>query len=304
MRGRDPDITAFKAQLKDLTAARETAPPSVGDQRRAFDEQHRAVPPAQDCEIVPVQGGQVRGERITPKGADTSKALLYHHGGGHMFGSALSHRHLVSRIAAAAGVVAFNMEYRLAPEHPYPAGIDDAMASYRHLLGEGFKAEDLVLGGESAGGNLTAALLLRIREEGLRQPAGAYLLSPWLDLTQSGESYEARAPHDPMLTKAALERCSEAYRGGQSGDDPMISPLRAELSGLPPMLIQVGTDEVLLSDSLDLTRRAALAGLDVRLHVWPEMVHAWPLFHFSLPVYGRLAIEEAGDWVARQLGVR
>ncbi|WP_369818586.1 alpha/beta hydrolase fold domain-containing protein, partial [Phenylobacterium sp. Root700] len=184
---------------------------------------------------------------------------------------------------------------------PYPAGLDDAEQAYRFVLGEGFKPEDIVLGGESAGGNLTAALLLKLRDLGLAQPAGAYLLSPWLDMTQSGASFAARGPHDPMITHAALTACSAAYRAGASAEDPLISPAMADLAGLPPLFIQVGADEVLLSDSVEFTRRAALAGIDVRLHVWAEMVHAWPLFHFALPVSGLAAIHEAGAWMARQL---
>ena len=218
-----------------------------------------------------------------------------------MFGSSTSHRHLVSRLAKAAGVVGFNMDYRLAPEHPYPAALDDAMRAYRYVLDQGFSPQDIVVGGESAGGNLTAALLLRIRDEGLPMPAGGYLLSPWLDTIQSGESYAARAAHDPMLTHASLSGAAQAFLGGASGEHPMTSPVRADLAGLPPLLIQVGTDEVLLSDSLDFTRAAALAGVDVRLHVWAEMVHAWPLFHFALPTAGLAAIDEAGDWMARRL---
>jgi len=298
----DPDIEAFKAQLVQLTALRTSAPPSVEAERQAFEQQHGAVPPAEDCEVSPIAAGQVRGERITPRGADTSKALIYHHGGGHMFGSALSHRHLVSRLAAAAGVVAFNMDYRLAPEAPYPAGLEDAERAYRYVLGEGFAPEAMIVGGESAGGNLTAALLLKLRDLGLQQPAGAYLLSPWLDMSQSGDSYQARAAHDPMITQAALQACSVAYRGGAPADDPLISPVKADLAGLPPFFIQVGADEVLLSDSLEFARRAALAGIDVRLHVWADMVHAWPLFHFALPVSGLVAIDEAGAWIAHRLG--
>lgn len=219
----DPDIAGFKQQLVEMTKMRESTPPSVEAERAAFDGQHGAVPPAEGCAITPIIAGSVCGERITPKGADTSKALIYFHGGGHMFGSPLSHRHLVSRLAAAAGVVAYNMEYRLAPEHPYPAGLDDAEQAYRFVLGEEFKPENLVVGGESAGGNLTAALLLKLRDLGLAQPAGAYLLSPWLDLTQSGASYEARGPHDPMITHAALTACSAAYRAGASAQDPLIT---------------------------------------------------------------------------------
>lgn len=302
MIGRDPDIAAFKEQMAAITAFRAADPVSFEEERAQFDAFHGAMPPAEDCVIEPIVADGVRGERITPHGADTSRALLYHHGGGHTFGSALSHRHLVSRLAAAAGVVAFNMDYRLAPEHPYPAGLDDAVATYRYVLGQGFTADQLVVGGESAGGNLTVALLLKLRELGLPLPAGAYLLSPWLDLTLAGESYEARAPHDPLITRAALDRCVTAYLGDSaSTDDPLVSPVKADLSGLPPLFIQVGTDELFLSDSTTFAGRAALAGIDVELHVWAEMVHAWPLFHLALPFSGPAAITEAGAWIARHL---
>jgi monoterpene epsilon-lactone hydrolase len=298
---KDPDIAAFREQLAARQAERGGAPAPVEEQRKTFDAQHGATPPAEGCAIEAFAAGEVSGERITPAGASATKALLYHHGGGYMFGSPTSHRHLVSRLAKAAGVIGFNMDYRLSPEHPYPAALEDAMRAYRHLLDGGFAAEDIVVGGESAGGNLTAALLLKIREDGLPMPAGGYLLSPWLDTTQSGESYQARAKHDPMLSHASLTGASKAFLGAASGDHPMTSPVRADLSGLPPLLIQVGADEVLLSDSLDFARSAALAGVDVRLHVWAEMVHAWPLFHVALPTAGLAAIEEAGDWMAGRL---
>lgn len=302
MAGRDPDIAAFKEQMAAMTAFRATEPVSYEEERAQFDAFHGAMPPAENCVIEPIVADGVRGERITPPGADTSRALLYHHGGGHTFGSSLSHRHLVSRLAAAAGVVAFNMDYRLAPEHPFPAGLDDAVATYRYVLGQGFTADHLVLGGESAGGNLTAALLLKLRALGVPLPAGAYLLSPWLDLTLAGESYEARAPHDPMITRAALDRCVTAYLGDKaSAGAPLVSPIKAELAGLPPLFIQVGTDELFLSDSTLFADRAALAGVEVQLHVWAEMVHAWPLFHLALPVSGPAAITEAGAWIARRL---
>lgn len=296
---KDPDIGAFRAQLAANQAAR-NATSSLAEQRANFEAQHGAVPPSPGCQIETIAQGEVRGERITPDGAE-GKALLYHHGGGYMFGSAASHRHLVSRLATSAGVVAFNMDYRLAPEHPYPAALQDAVRAYLHVLEQGFAPGDIVLGGESAGGNLTAALMLEIRRQELPMPAGAYLLSPWLDTTQSGESYQLRS--DPMLSYEALSGAALAFLGGASGEDPMTSPVRADLAGLPPLLIQVGSDEVLLSDSLDFARRAALAGVGVDLSVWPEMVHAWPLFHFALPRAGARAISDAGAWIARRLGL-
>lgn len=304
MQASESEIHLFKKAWAVQAAALAKSPPSLAQQRQAFDQEHGAIPVADGCEVYPIRSNTVQGELIVPAGADRSKALVYHHGGGYTFGSALSHRHLVSRLAAAAGVVAYNMDYRLAPEHPYPLALDDAVAAYHFVRSEGFKATELVFAGESAGGNLTVALLLQLRSLGQEQPAGAYLLSPWLDMTQNSESYQTRAAHDPMLTRAALEMCSQAYRAGQSADDPMISPVKADLAGLPPFFLQVGCDEILLSDAIAFTQLAANTGLGVRLHVWPEMVHAWPLFHAALPLAGRSAITEAGDWIAGRLGTR
>jgi acetyl esterase/lipase len=297
------EIKAFKAWWSALAAEQANAPLSLAEQRSSFDAIHGGVPLPEGCEITPIASGSVYGELIVPKHADRSKALLYHHGGGFTFGSAFSHRHMVARIAEAAGVVAFNMDYRLSPEHAYPAALDDAVENYRHVLAQGFAASRIVVAGESAGGNLTMALLLAVRDKGLDLPAAAYLLSPWLDLAQQGDSYEARREYDPMITREALDFCSMAYRGELSAENPGISPVKADVHGLPPMFIQVGGDEVLLSDSLELSRRVALSGQDVRLHVWPEMVHAWPLFHTALPIAGLQAIKEAGEWIASHLEV-
>jgi acetyl esterase/lipase len=299
----ESEIAAFKrGWLEQVAAMAKGPPPTLEQQRAAFDAEHGAVPPAANCTIEPIETGTVRGERITPAGADTSKALLYHHGGGHAFGSSLSHRHLVSQLASAAGVVAYNMDYALAPENPYPAGLNDAVNAWHHVVGEGFQPSDIVIAGESAGGNLTLALALKLRALGETLPGGIYLLSPWLDLTQSGDAYEVCGPRDPMVSREALQGLADMYSVGATPTDPLISPLNADLAGLPPLLVQAGTDEVLLGDSTRLAHRAALAGLDVTLRVWPEMVHAWPLFQHMLPVAGNGAIAEAGQWIANRLG--
>jgi acetyl esterase/lipase len=297
---RDSEIDRFREQLAG-NRQNQAAEVSIADRRKTFDAQHGAVPMPPGCVAAPIQAGQVAGELITPKGALKNKALLYHHGGGYMFGSSTSHRHLVSRLAEAAGVVAFNMDYRLAPEHPYPAALEDALRDYKYVLDRGFDASDIVVGGESAGGNLTAALLLAIKRDGLPMPSGGYLLSAWLDMTQSGESYGTRP--DPMLSLVAMTTTAAAFVGTADPKDPLVSPVRADLAGLPPLLIQVGSDEVLLSDSLEIARRAALAGVGVELSVWPEMVHAFPLFHHVLPTCGGAAINAAGEWMRRQLNL-
>ncbi|MDF8335520.1 alpha/beta hydrolase [Novosphingobium cyanobacteriorum] len=299
----ESEIASFKRRWSERTAALARGPaPTIDQQRAAFDAEHGAVPPADNCTIEPINNGTVRGERIVPTGADTSKALLYHHGGGHAFGSSLSHRHLVSRLASAAGVVAYNMDYSLAPENPFPAGLNDAVNAWQYVLGEGFEPDDIVVGGESAGGNLTLALVLKLRELGCALPGAIYLLSPWLDLTQSGEAFDICAPRDPMVSHEALQAMADIYCAGHAPEDPLISPLNGDLVGLPQLLIQVGTDEVLLGDATRLAHRAALAGCDITLRVWPEMIHAWPLFQNELPTKGKAAIAEAGQWIAKRLG--
>jgi monoterpene epsilon-lactone hydrolase len=245
-----------------------------------------------------VEKGAVRYERLTPQGADTSRAIVYHHGGGYSFGSLTSHRHLVARLAEAAGVVAYSVDYRLAPEHPYPCALDDARAAWDDILSSGHGPETLIVGGESAGANLAAALVLRLKAEGRPLPAAAYLLSGWFDLRNDGPSYRERAQADPMLSQAAMNEAAALFRPEGPRDGDFVSPALGDLDGFPPLLIQVGTDEVLLSDSLLMAERAALAGVDVTLRVWPGMVHAWPLFHVALPTAGLAAIREAGRWMA------
>lgn len=273
------------------------APLSLQQQRQVFEEEHAAVPPADGCRITPISAGPVNGELIVPPGADRSRAILYHHGGGFAFGSALSHRHMVSRLAAAAGVAAYNMDYPLAPEHPFPAGLESSYANFQYVLSQGILPANMVVCGESAGGNLTAALLLKLRDEGRRCPAGAFLLSPWLDLSQSGATYAAKAASDPLVSKEILDHYAAAYCGARSRDDFLVSPLKADLRGFPPVLIQAGSAEVLLDDAINFAHRAALADVDVTLHVWPDMVHAWPLFEHRLPLAAALAIEEAAGWI-------
>lgn len=296
------EMAEFRARLAELQAlAAKLPPPTPAQQRAVFEAEHAPIPPAAGCRIEPIAAGGVRGEKITPANAVPGKALLYHHGGGHVFGSARSHRHFVSRLATAARVTAYNMDYALAPEQPFPAALNDAVANLDHVLAEGYAPGDIVVGGESAGGNLTAALLVELKRLRRPQPAGAYLLSPWLDLTHSGESYHVRAAHDPMIAEAGIEQVSAYYAGNADRRDPRVSPLYADVAGWPPLLLQVGADEVLLSDSTGLAARAALAGVDVTLRVWPHMVHAWPLFHHRLPTSGAAGTREAAAWIAARL---
>src|SRR5258708_22536616 len=293
MAWKDPDIEMFRNLWKKRAASRGQM--TIPEQRASFDAEMGAIQIAQGCTVESLDLSGIPAEKITHAGGAAGKVLLYLHVGGHMFGSIKSHRHLVSRLAVAAGITAFHIDYRLAPEHPYPAALEDAVKAYKQILGSGIAPDNIVVGGESAGGNLAAALLLKAREDGLPQPAGLYLLSPWLDMTTAGESYRKVGARDPIITREGIEMVSAAYLGGKA-DNPLTSPVRADPAGLPPMLIQVGSEEVLLSDSLSFATRAAMAEVDVRLHVWPEMPHAWPLFHPFIRA-GLAAIEEAGKWM-------
>ncbi|MEI9997370.1 MAG: alpha/beta hydrolase [Rhizomicrobium sp.] len=277
------EIDTFKRAWRERAANGRENPPTLEQQRRLFDDEHGAIPLPVDCNVDVVEFDGGHAERLTPHNANKEHLLIYHYGGGHIFGSLRIHRHFVARLAEASRSIALNMHYRLAPECPYPCGLEDAVRDYRPALHEGFAPSRVVVAGESAGGNLTAALLLKLRELALPLPAGAYLLSPWLDMILSGDSYGARATHDPMLTREALEQCALAYcGGGGSPGDPYISPLNASLHGLPPIYLHTGTDEILLSDAVGFARKAGLVGGSVYLSVWRDMVHAWPLFHSDL----------------------
>jgi monoterpene epsilon-lactone hydrolase len=295
-------IASFKAQWRLAAANRRGAPLSIDEQRSSFEEYFRAVPVADGCVVQTISAPRIAGETIVPKGATPLHALLYFHGGGFFFGSLQSHRHLVSRLAVAAGITAVSIDYRLAPEHHFPAALGDALAAYRWLLVQGFPPTAIVLAGDSAGGNLAVAAVLKIRDEGLPSPGGLYLISAWLDLTLSGESYGLKASQDPILARESMREVVRLYLGQADGRNPYASPVNGDLSGFPPLMIQVGADEVLLSESLALAQKAALQGVDVRLHVWPEMVHAWPLFHTALP-QGTRAIAEAGLWIRETLSL-
>ena len=296
---KDPDIAAFREMWKKRAAARGKY--TLAEQRVYFDNEMGAIPVASGCKTTALTHAGVPAELIQHPTAVPGKILLYLHGGGYVFGSIRSHRHLVSRFAVAASVSAIHLDYRLAPEHPFPAQLEDASRAYKQLLSDGYSPDSVLVGGESAGGNLAVALSLKLRDESLPQPAGLYLLSPWLDMTTTSESYKTLSARDPILTAQGNAGAAAAFLG-ETPDNCYTSPVRADLTGLPPVFIQVGTEEILLSDSMTFADRAAIAGNDVRLHVWPEMPHVWPLLHFAIRA-GLTAIDEAGQWMQERLGM-
>ncbi len=248
-----------------------------------------------------VSAGGVEAEWLDAPGARADRVVLYLHGGGYVLGSVNSHRDMIARLSAAASVRALGLNYRLAPESPFPAAVDDAVAAYRWLLEQGIAPGRVAIAGDSAGGGLTAATLLAIRDRALPRPAAGVLLSPWVDLEGTGESMNGGVADDPMVRKELVAAMAPPYLAGADPKTPLASPLHADLRGLPPLLIQVGRREVLLDDSLRLAQKAQRAGVDVTLEVWPGMIHVWQIFASELEE-GRDAIERIGVFVKKHLG--
>jgi monoterpene epsilon-lactone hydrolase len=251
-----------------------------------------------------VSAGGVDGEWISPADAPLDKAILYFHGGGFRIGSVASHRDLIAQIALASGCRVLAINYRLAPEHRFPAALDDAIAAYDWMLGQGLTPGNVALAGDSAGGNLVLAAMLALRERGLPLPVSAVLMSPWTDLAATGTSYVTRAEADPIHQRPMILALAKNYLGGQ-GDpcDPLVSPLYANLRGLPPLLIQVGDRETVLDDSVMFADLARAAGVDVHLEVWDGMIHVFQMFGAELSEAHR-AIASIAQFLNRHLHIK
>jgi monoterpene epsilon-lactone hydrolase len=250
---------------------------------------------AVDCDGVP-------GEWSLVSGSEASRVLLYFHGGGYCSGSIVSHRRMVSEAGRAAGTRTLAIDYRRAPEHPYPAAHQDAMTAWHFLRKQGIAAHHIAVGGDSAGGNLSLALISRLRAASAPLPACAWLISPWTDLTMSGATLATKDAVDPLIHKAYLEELAEAYvPANVDREDPLISPLFADLTGFPPLMIQVGSAETLLADATRLAEAAGAADVPVRLAIWPQMIHAWPVWNAALED-GRRALTDAGGFIRAHLG--
>ena len=249
-----------------------------------------------------VDAGGVPAIMVTPDGAAADRVLQYTHGGGYVFCSANSHKRLAGHFAKALGCRALVLDYRLAPEHPHPAPVNDAVTAYRWLLAQGIKAEHIALSGDSAGGGLAVATLLKLRDDGIAQPAGAVPISPWADMEGSGESMQTRAAVDMCVQKPALQQLGGLFLAGKSTRDPYASPVFADLKGIAPMYIQVGDEETLLDDSIRLAHRALDAGVEVKLEIYPEMQHIFQICAGNLP-QADLAIQRAAAWLKPRLGL-
>jgi acetyl esterase/lipase len=249
----------------------------------------------------PVDADGVAAEWTTPAGADPDRVLLYLHGGGYTVGSIASHRKLVGHLAKAAGMRGLSVEYRLAPENPFPAGLDDAVTVFAWLLGQGIEAGHIGIGGDSAGGGLAMATALALRERGLPAPGGLVLLSPWTDLATTGDSITSNVGKDLLLRRVEEDSPGIGwYAGDNDVKNPLISPLYADFGGFPPFIVHVGGSELLLDDSTRVAERASAAGCDVSIEVWPEMQHVFQIAAGNVPESDS-SVDKLGSWLSGHL---
>jgi epsilon-lactone hydrolase len=290
-------------EIDAIRALLSSKPRPVGwTQRRGrLDEVGSVWPVAEDVNLDAIDFDGVSGEWSIAPGSDASRVLMFFHGGGYCSGSILSHRRMVTEAGRVAGTRTLAVGYRLAPEHPFPAALDDALTAWRFLRNEGVEAGRIAIGGDSAGGGLTVALINRLRDAGEELPGCAWLVSPWTDLTMSGETLATKDAVDPIIHKGYLDELADAYLpAGIDKTDPRVSPLYANLKGLPPTLIQVGSAETLLADATRFAAAAGAADVPVKLEIWPHMIHAWHLWNAHLEP-GRRALAQVGAFIRERL---
>lgn len=294
---------ADQTEIEAIRTLLSSKPRPVGwtERRARLDEVGSVWPIADDITLEAVEFGSLSAEWSIAPGSDASRALMFFHGGGYCSGSILSHRRLVTEAGRAGAMRTLAVAYRLAPENPFPAALEDAMTAWQFLRDQGYAPQNIVVGGDSAGGGLTLALLTRLRDARSALPACAWLMSPWTDLTLSGATLATKDAIDPIIHKGYLRELADAYLPAAiDRTDPRVSPLYADLTGLPPLLVQVGSAETLLADA---TRLAAVAGeahVAVTLEIWPHMIHAWPLWNAHLED-GRKALASAGAFMRRHM---
>ena len=285
------------------TVLRQSAfPPgtSVGEQRRLLAELTAAQPLPADVSVSAAVLGGVPVAEITAGGAGARRVVVYYHGGVYVLGGAVQAAGLASEVGRRAGAKVVSVDYRLAPEHPYPAAADDALAVYQALLGGGADPEDVVFAGESAGGGLAVATLVNARDHGLPLPAAALVMSPYADLTLAGATMDTKAGADVLMSRDNLAARVGDYTAGHDPADALISPIFADLSGLPPLIIQAGTHEVLLDDAVRLARQAAVADVEVTLDVTPGVPHVFQTFYPILDE-AAAALDRAGQFLTTHL---
>ncbi|TFG96100.1 MAG: alpha/beta hydrolase [Myxococcales bacterium] len=284
-----------------LRQANPIAGGDVASMRAGMDAATAAFTVPAEVRFEPVDAGGVPAEWTTAPGAREDRALVYLHGGAYCLGAIASYRGLAARVSRLARLRVLNVDYRLAPEHPYPAAVDDAVAALRFAYASGLAPSRVAVGGDSAGGGLALATLVALRAAGDALPAAGVCLSPWTDLSGSGESMRSRAILDPLVEAETLAQMAEHYLAGRDPRTPLASPLFANLRGLPPLLVHVGSAEILLDDATRLAERARDVGVDVQLEVWDDMIHVWHAFADALPE-GEQAVQGIADFLEKQLG--
>jgi monoterpene epsilon-lactone hydrolase len=277
-----------------------TAGSDVSEQRRQLRELLSAQPLPAEVTVTAAELGGVPTAEITVDGIEPRHVVLYLHGGVYVMGDAFLAADLASQVGRRAGARVFSVDYRLAPEHPYPAAVDDALAAYEALLNSGAAPSDIVFAGESAGGGLAIATLVNARDHGLPLPAAAYVMSPYADLTLAGTTMETRREADPLLSRDNLQARIADYTAGQDAALGLISPIFADLSGLPPLIIQAGTHEVLLDDALRLAQRAAADDVEVTLDITPRVPHVFQAYYPILDE-AAAALDRAGQLLSAHL---
>jgi monoterpene epsilon-lactone hydrolase len=296
-------FSAVSALIGQSTAMLDEARLSAAELRAGMESMVGALALIEGTAVETVDVDGVPSEWVRPAVVVAPDAcVLYLHGGGYVIGSCNTHRALASHLAARAGMPVLVIDYRLGPEHPYPAAVDDALTAYGWLLARGFEPDRIVVAGDSAGGGLTLATLLAMRDRGLPLPALGVPVSPWTDLTLSGDSMTSMADRDPMVKRSGLQRMADWYVGSADATDPLVSPLFGDPAGLPTLLIHVGEVEILRDDAVRFAARAAQAGVDVTLEVWPEMIHVWHVFGPGVPE-SEAGVARIAEFIAERLGL-
>jgi len=294
-------LSQLDGVIEILTGRERPENPTVEDSRDGFERLARLVGSPTPASVVDVDAGGVPCEMAIADVATSATATLYLHGGGYVIGSARTHRELAKRLSAATGGAVLTPDYRLAPENPFPAAVEDAVSAYEWLLDQGRAPETLAIAGDSAGGGLVVAALLSLRDRWLPMPSCAACLSPWVDMEGLGGSMSGRAALDPMVQRDGLLAMADRYLAGENPRNPLAAPIYADLSGLPPLLIQVGTRETLYDDAARLANLANRAEVSTRFEPWAEMIHVWHLFAPMLDE-GARAIESVGAFIRDNQG--
>ena len=297
-----PEALAIKEQLR-LLGETVGGTESVEEQRAQFEMAVAMMTVAPEgVAWTKVDAGGVPAIWADAEEGSSDHVVMYVHGGGYVIGSATGYRNFTGQLASAVGCRVLSVDYRLAPEHPHPAAVEDSTSAYRWLLDHGFGADRLAISGDSAGGGLTVSTLLKLRDDATPLPVAGVPISPWVDMEGIGESMTTRAEVDMLVDEVGLKGMAEMFLAGQDARDPLAAPLYGDFSGLPPLLIQVGDEETLLDDSTRLAEAAESAGVEVRLDVFPEMQHVFQLFTGNMPEADE-AVAQIGAWLRPRLGL-